>query len=214
VPRTLRFQAPAENRRPYGCHRFDAWSPKLGRRLMLFGEWALSAWIAIEADANVVGFCERPMVIGSQKPPRVVDFWIKRIVSEELWLLLREKEQMQQAQGETLVPAFRSWVQDAGLTVRFLRPEEFALGEQLRRNWSTVLHYLAANQALLRQELIDRLRGECRGGAQLEALEKRFAPEDPILVRTAIFCLLHQGAVRASEFESDPIGPSMRFEAV
>lgn len=212
VPRTLRFQAPADSRRPYGCHRFDVWSPKLKRRLTLFGDWALTAWIAIEANPTIAGFCERPMVVGSQKPPRVVDFWVKTAATEELWLFLRQREQGLLAQGEPLVPAFRSWAEDAGMTIRLLRLEELALGEQLSRNWSAVLHYLAANHALVRPQLIDGLREACRGGAQLRALEKRFAGEDPILVRTAIFFLLHQGIVRAGEFASVPIGPSMRFE--
>ncbi len=212
MPRTLRFQAPADDRRPYRCHRFDVWSPKLNRRLTLFGEWALNAWIAIEADPSITGLCERPMVVGSQKPPRVVDFWIKRSATEELWLLLRQKEQASLAQGEMLVPAFRSWAEGAGMSVRLLRLEELALCEQLSRNWSAVLHYLAANHALLRPDLIDGLREACRGGAQLQALERRFAVEDPILVRTAVFSLLHQGVVRAGEFASNPIGPSMRFE--
>ena len=34
----LRFTTAADNHRPFGCHRFVVWSPKIRRRLTLFGE--------------------------------------------------------------------------------------------------------------------------------------------------------------------------------
>ncbi len=207
----LRFQVAEDNRRPHGSHQFYVWSPKLNRRLTLFGEAALNAWIAIEADPQILAFCERPLVIRTQKPARVVDFWVQRTTSEELWLLKRPTKRAKER--DSVSPSFRTWAERQGITVRQPQAEEFSLDEQRGRNWATVLHYLAANRALMKPEFLDRIRETCSETVTLELLERHFLTEDPMLVRTGVFLLFQQGLLQSSQFTDAPIGPTMRFEA-
>jgi hypothetical protein len=209
---TLRFQVAEDYRRPHGSHQFYVWSPKLDRRLTLFGEATLNAWIAIEADAQILAFCERPLVIRTQKPARVVDFWIQRTTSEELWLLNRPAKRAKER--DSVSPSFRTWAERHGLTVRQREAEEFAVDEQRRRNWATLLHYLAANGALLKQELLDGIRQACSVAVTLESLEQHFATVDPVLVRTGALSLFQKRLLESSDFIDAPIGPTMRFEAI
>jgi hypothetical protein len=211
LSRSLRFEAAEDNRRPFGSHQFYVWSPKIGRRLKLFGDVALNTWIAIEADVEIVAFCERPLVILTQKPARVVDFWVQRTTGEVLWLLQRPRENRAE-QGNSLSPSFRSWAHNKGMTVRQLLPDELALDEPLRRNWGTVLRYLAANRALVKPALLDCVRETCLTTVTLDAIEQHYPSEDPVLVRTAVFCLFQQGLVRSPAFAETPIGPASRFE--
>jgi hypothetical protein len=111
LSQSLRFPAAVDNRRPFGCHRYVVRSPKIGRRVTLFGEAALNAWISIEANPQIAAFCERPAVSRSQKPARVVDFWVQLPNAEELWLLRRGREP-QEDPGSSIAPSFRSWAQD------------------------------------------------------------------------------------------------------
>jgi hypothetical protein len=188
------------------------WSPKLNRRLTLFGEASLNAWIGIEADAQILAFCERPLVIRTQKPARVVDFWVQRTTSEELWLLKRPSNRAKEP--DSVSPSFRTWAERHGFTVQQPQAEEFALDEQRRRNWATVLHYLAANGALMKPEFLDRIRKACSVAVTLESLEQHFPTEDPVLVRTGVFSLFQKGVLESSQFIDAPIGPTMRFEAI
>jgi len=211
VPPECRFQVPKSSRRPFGSHRFDAWSPKIGRRITLFGQRSLRAWVAIEADPTIVQFCERPLVLESSKPTRVIDFWVRRASSaEELWLLLRTTEQG--PDRERVSPAFRQWSETQRLTPRLLPPDEPALADEELRNWGTVLRYLAANRKLLKEELIGAVSRACHSGVKLGALEHQLQHHDPVLVRTALFHLLHRGTIRGPDFAHALINPSMRFE--
>lgn len=212
LTRNLRFQMAGDNRRPHGSHQYYVWSPKLDRRLTLFGEAALNAWIAIEADPQILAFCERPRVISTQKPARVVDFWVQRTASEELWFLQRRSKRAKEA--NSVGPSFRTWAVSNKLTVREFPVDELVLDEQLRRNWATVLHYLAANRALTKPDFLDRIRGACPTAVTLECLEQQFPTEDPVLVRAGVFCLFQQGLLESVHFADAPIGPMMRFEAI
>lgn len=210
MPPELRFPVPQSNRRPFGSHRYDAWSPKIARRVTLFGQRSLRAWVAIEADPTILQFCERPLALEC-KPARVIDFWVRRAnLEEELWVLLRSAEQS--ADQQVASSAFRQWSQAQGFTPRYLSPDEPALTDEQLRNWGTALRYLAANRKLLKEDLINSVRQACESGAEIGALERRFTQYDPILIRSALFHLLHGGVVRTSEFSSALIHPSMRFE--
>lgn len=209
----LRFQSAEDNHRPFGCHRYVVWSPKIRRRLTLFGDAALNAWIGIESNPQIVAFCERPVVSRNQKPARVVDFWVQMSNVEELWFLRRRREP-QEDPGSSIGPSFRSWAQENGLTLRYFEPAELLLAEPLARNWGVLLRYLTANRSLITEDLLERVRDVCMSAMPLRALEQHLGAEDPVLVRTAAFHLLQQGHLRSRDFGDAPVGPTTRFEAV
>ena len=213
MSQVLRFEAAEDNHRPFGSHRYVVWSPKIRRRLSLFGEAALNAWINIEANPQIVAFCERPAVSRSQKPARVVDFWVQLRSTEELWFVRRRREPHEDP-GSSIAPSFRSWAKDNGLTLRYFEPHDLILSEPLARNWGIVLRYLTANRTLIDKEILERVKGACNPAIALRALEQHCGDEDPVIVRAAAFTLLQQGVLRSHEFGATPIGPSMQFEAV
>lgn len=209
----MRFQGPATSRRPYGTHRFEVWSPKIQRRLTLFGQRALRAWVAIESDLTILEFCERPLVTDALGgASRVIDFWVRRAAAGgELWLLPRPRDAPHTQEADGIRPSFSQWMKTNGLALQFLGANEPALTEDQFRNWGVALRYLAANRALLGNELVESVREVCGEGLPLQVIEGRLSQHDPILVRTALFQLLQQGAVRAPEFARAPIDSSMRF---
>src|ERR1700730_7358845 len=85
----LRSFEPLTLPRPRGAHRYDVFSPKLGRRLTLYRRSAFEAWLMLEADPAAKTFCERPgfMAVGGQRC--VVDFWA-RFNDHECLVLLSE----------------------------------------------------------------------------------------------------------------------------
>jgi hypothetical protein len=50
----------SRSRSPRGAHRFEAFSPKLARRLTFYRRSLLEQWVLLEANPAVTIFCERP----------------------------------------------------------------------------------------------------------------------------------------------------------
>lgn len=191
-----RFTAPADNTRPFKSHRYDVFGVKIGRRLTLFGDQALSAFIALEADPSVLAYCERPIVIKDFKPKRVVDFWVQRTSGEELWFLLRPTERTWRSDPNAPNAAFNVWAAASNLSVVLHVPEDLGLTDEARRNWGEILRYLSANLRFVQAELAERIYLMCGDGRTICEIQNLLADEDPILVRTAIFWLIHQGRIQ------------------
>ena len=94
-----RFVEPVVMDRPPKAHRFDVYSPKLGRQATLFGRDALDLWTTLEGSPQVLSFCERPMKIPGASRHRCFDFWVRRADGEELLVLLRESERKEANPG-------------------------------------------------------------------------------------------------------------------
>jgi len=177
----------------------------------LFGDRALQTWIAIEADPTITAFCERPIVARAHKPPRVIDFWVERRDGEELWLVIREREQAAIEPGEEYDAALREWARAEGMQLRVIKLDEVALSDVAFENWRSALHYLAANHDLLSPALIESLKQSCESGETLHCLERLYSNEDPVLIRSGLFCLLHKGVIQADDWQTVPLSPAMRF---
>jgi hypothetical protein len=63
--------------RPQGAHRYDVFSPKLGRRLTQYRRSAFEVWLMIESDPAVQTLCDRPGLITVDGQRFVVDFWAR-----------------------------------------------------------------------------------------------------------------------------------------
>lgn len=210
MPVKPRFVRPADNRRPYGSHRFDGWSPKLRRRITLFGKRAFSAWLAIESDPDIVMFCERPLVPKGGRHNRVVDFWVQRPTTEEIWILLRASELQGINAAEPTFPGLEARARTSQIRTRYIRPEDELLNELAMTNWRRMLNYIAANRDLISKPLLDRLQAAGLPGRSIGDLEREFDKDDPVLIRSGIFSLIHRGGLVAADLVHAPIGPSTR----
>ncbi|WP_429334552.1 hypothetical protein [Paraburkholderia sp. 35.1] len=83
----LRSFEPLTLPRPRGAHRYDVFSPRLGRRLTLYRRSAFEAWLMLEADPATKTFCERPGFMKVDGQRRIVDFWARSDDHEFLVLL-------------------------------------------------------------------------------------------------------------------------------
>jgi len=201
-----RFTAAADNTRPFKSHRYDVFGVKIGRRLTLFGDQALSAFIALEADPSVIAYCERPVVIKDLKPKRVVDFWVKRASGEELWFLLRPSERTWRSDPKAPTVAFNAWAEASDLSIVLHVPEDLGLTGEARRNWGEILRYLGANSRFVQAELAERIYLMCGDGRTIGEIQTLLADEDPILVRTAIFQHIHEGRIQIPSIHMSAIG--------
>lgn len=61
----LHIAEPDALARPRGAHRFEAFSPKLTRRMTFYCRALLEQWVLLEADPRAITFCERPVTYSS-----------------------------------------------------------------------------------------------------------------------------------------------------
>ncbi|AVA33660.1 MULTISPECIES: hypothetical protein [Burkholderiaceae] len=192
--------------RPRGAHRFDAFSPKLARRVMFYQRPAVEQWLLLEADPAVVSFCERPGYAQIDGCRRLADFWVRYGDREELILL-------DDARSEDEAPAANSDLDDKALSIRYVAIAELAAARIWIDNWQRMLPYLVANRDLVAPTVPGAIERFLKEPQRLLAIEREFSTGDPVLVRAALFGLLHAGKVTAQELRTQPLSLLTMFVA-
>ena len=205
---TIRFTEPASDIRPYGSARLDGYAPKLARHITLYGENSLHALITLEADPSIITYCERPTVITDLQPERVLDFWVRRKDQEELWLILRPSENDWLHQDNAPTYAFKVWAEANNLKLLFLLPENLVRSQAWQDNWIEILGYIASNVSAIPKSILKEIESYVAQPRTIRDIEGNFASVDKILVRSAIFQLVHQGILKIPDIEESPLKKS------
>ena len=184
--------------RPRGAHRFEAFSPKLARRVMFYQRPAVEQWLLLEADPAVVTFCERPGYAQIDGCRRLADFWVRYGDREELILL-------GEGRFEDESPAGNTDLDDKALSIRYVVVADLAAARTWIDNWQRMLPYLVANRDLVAPTLPGEIEQFLKEPQRLLAIEREFSIGDPVLVRSALFGLLHSGRVNAQELRTQPL---------
>jgi hypothetical protein len=187
------YSKAADNRRPYGAHRFDVYSLKARRRLTLFGRRALEYWIRQEADPSVTQLCERPLVIPDTVPHRTVDFWVAGSGFSRFVLLQRPAEARSSRLSRDLT-AFGLWAADAGCSVEVV-PEEpaWAANSRALANWVEILQHLAAYESVVDPPLLNRVEQLLSTRRPLGSLVAEIPEVEQDTVRAAVYRLVYRG---------------------
>ncbi|WP_231957431.1 hypothetical protein [Paraburkholderia tropica] len=203
--RTARFHTAVTPLRPHGSHRFDVFGPKIGRRLTLFGREALQLWLRMEADPQVVSYCERPMRISVRSRP--ADFWVETNVGEHLYLVARLPPGPSAGQGVCPCPALEAWGRARSIALRIISPDDLNDSEMLCQNRLTMLQYVAARPLATVAEFRTTILSACESGLSLAVLERQFEQIDQAVVRTTAFSLILQDRLACPTIASQSLGP-------
>jgi hypothetical protein len=180
---TPRYVAPMDSPRPRGARLLEAFSLKLARRICLFDYAAFDLWTTLEADPDVLTFCERPVRLESGSTARPVDFWVQRRDREELLVL--------DGAGPP-VPAHTD-----GVATRVVTAADLAAQSLWISNWQRMLPVITATRSLVPNRLTNSILNLVRGPVALSRVEHELAVGDPSLVRGAVFDLIRRGLVQA-----------------
>jgi hypothetical protein len=199
----MHFDCPLEVPRPPGARRIEAWSPRLKRRLTLYSRAAYELWVSIESDPAVRAFCERPARLAGANGSEVAEFWVRKDRRDEFLLLgapaARDPERFVLLEDERVV------------RVRRVVPADLLAARTWVLNWQQILPYLAANLRFATPALLAEVKAALASPRSLMALERRFREQDAMIVRTALFALLHAGAVRAPSLHTKPLSLHTTF---
>ncbi|RDJ98097.1 hypothetical protein [Paraburkholderia lacunae] len=204
---TLRVAEPIALVRPRGAHRFEAFSPKLARRVMFYRRPLLEQWLLLEANPKVITFCERPGYVLIDGYRRLADFWVRYLDREELVVLsdLIVGSDLDTSPAELDVGASE---------VRFVASADLTAARVWTENWQRILPYLVANRGLVPTTLPQAIAHFVKEPRRLLDIEREFLTGDPVIVRAALFGLLHSGRVSASALQTQPLSLLTSFTAL
>ncbi|MDH6147223.1 MULTISPECIES: hypothetical protein [Paraburkholderia] len=193
--------------RPRGAHRFEAFSPKLARRVMFYRRALLEQWLLLEANPKVINFCERPGYVLINGKRHLTDFWMRYVDRDELVVL-------SELLSGSDVDASRAEVDAGTAAIRFVASAELAAARAWTDNWQRILPYLVANRALVPATLPPAIMQFVEEPRRLLDIEREFLTNDPVIVRAALFSLLHSGRVSASALQTQPLSLLTSFVAL
>ena len=204
---SLHIAGPTALARPRGAHRFEAFSPKLIRRMTFYRRALLEQWVLLEADPQVITFCERPGYVQINGHDRLADFWVRYVDRDELVILDDNPGGGDTTQSDRNLDVHTS-------SIRRVVPAELAAARVWIENWQRMLPCLVANRDLVPPTLPQAIARFVNQPQRLLAIEREFSTGDPVLVRTAVFALLHDGRVSAPELQTQPLSLLTSFAAL
>lgn len=203
---SLYIPEPVALARPRGGHRLEAFSPKLARRVMFYRRPLLDQWLLLETNPKVIAFCERPGYVMINGSRRLADFWVHYVDLRELVILI-------ESEIDGSVTAFPCDDEENELLIRFVAPVELAAARVWLDNWQRMLPYLVTNRGLIPSTLSGTIARFLKQSQRLLDIEREFSSTDPVLVRAALFGLLHDGRVSSHELQTQPLSLLTPFVA-
>lgn len=77
-----------------------------------------------------------------------------------------------------------------------------------------ILPYLSSNSRFVSDRLLNDIEQAAKTVQTIGEIERDFQPNDMVLVRTAIFMLIHRGKLSAYELRFDDLGPRLHLTRV
>ncbi|WP_168788304.1 hypothetical protein [Paraburkholderia aromaticivorans] len=193
--------------RPPGSQRYDVFSPKLDRRLTLYGRSSLDGWLMIESDPAVRTFCERPGFMMLSGKRYVVDFWLKYDDHEEVVHLAEPTP-------ATGPDRHRADLDPDIFAVRRIGSGERAAARIWLANWQRMLPAIVIARGLVKPAVRDAIEQFVATSRSLSEIERGFSTCDTTIVRAAVFELLHRGCIQAFDLHTGNLSLLTRFSAV
>ncbi len=188
------YSRAAHAMRPYSTHRFDVYSPKLQRPIVLFGLDVLRLWILIESDPTVLEYCERPIILENWKPKCGIDFWVGRLYSQE-FLTLKELVPIKQDNAKPVGTSLAKLDCLDDIPVRLIDTKEFDSRKLELENWGTIIRDVSAFSRYVSKQLLESILAAAHSPVQLSGIEESLDSVDPILVRVAAFTHMLRGTL-------------------
>jgi hypothetical protein len=208
---TLHVTKPVALGRPRGAHRFEAFSPKLARRVMFYRRAVLEQWLLLEANPKVITFCERPGYVLINEDRYLADFWVRYVDHDELVVLseLLNGSNVAASRAEPL-----NELDACTADVRLVASAELAAARAWTDNWQRILPYLVANRGVVPATLPPAILQFVDEPRRLLDIEREFLTSEPVIVRAALFSLLHTGRVNAPTLQTQPLSLLTSFIAL
>jgi hypothetical protein len=203
---SLHIAEPVALVRPRGAHRFEGFSPKLARRLTFYRRGLLEQCFLLETDPMVIVFCERPGYVSVNGKERLADFWVRYVDRQELVIL-------DDTFDENHATKSHRHLDEAGLPIRKVLSAGLAAARVWIDNWQRMLPCIVANRSLVSPSLQRAIERFLVHPRRLLEIEREVSSGDTVLVRTAVFGMLHAGRLSAPDLHTKALSLLTSFIA-
>lgn len=198
----IRHTAPCweQTRGSFGRSYWEMYSPKVKRNVKLFGDVGRDHWLLLEADPNVIWFCDSPVCFpGSSGEPgqNVLDMWV---------LFADGSEEYRTVRRTTAVSGFAkelarrdAWCERNGFVHRVVTERDLQPYRTLIDNCGTYIGFIP-KEINARHVKVQRSVAEIvasTGPLPLADLLGRFVGVSEQLILSAVFTLIHSGTLYA-----------------
>jgi|SRR5882672_4093458 len=188
----------------YGSNRWVVFSPKLGRVVILYSDLERDHWVLLEADPRILKFCEQPLRISvrlaSGTVQTIFDMWLKWQDGQEELREVKYKDQLHGSpRAHRQLEAQATWASLVSFRYSVVTEEVIRANPIFLANWKRILSYLGPrSRGDIRRE-IDQVKSLLAkfGMMPIGQIESRLSHLDCMLVRTALYLLIHSGGARA-----------------
>lgn len=182
----MTYQHPVHSIRPSKSHRFDFYSPKLGRPITLFSYPQLNQWTLLEAFPAIKTFCERPDTLELEGGKQIViDFWIQKSRNEAFVVIVKDNNPVLKVVGR---PALR---------VAFVKQKSLDRWAIFANNWQSMLPYIVSHRKWCDDTETKRVASIVKRAITLNELENQITAHDSSFVRACVFRAIAKGQLRA-----------------
>lgn len=155
----------------------------------------------LEAHPAVTRYCERPAWRDKSEPCPAADFWALRD-DKPIWLSVQEDPSLELAAEP---PVGTEHIVE---TISFAELSRHRVWIQ---NWLSLLPYLSSASVLSLDALQTSVVEFVGRESCIHDVEHHFSNVDPVLVRTAVIAVLHQGHLMSADLQSKPWDKSTRI---
>jgi hypothetical protein len=192
----------------YGSNRWVVFSPKLGRTVILYSDLERDHWVLVEADPRILLFCEQPLRISvrlaSGPVGTIFDMWLRwREGHEELREVKYKDHVANSSRASRQLEAQATWTSLVSFPYSVMTEDVIRANPIFLANWKRILCYLGTTSRANVTRELDQVRSLLAkfGPMPMVEIERRLSQLDCMLVRTAIFTLIHAGETRALGIE-------------
>lgn len=188
----------------YGSNRWVVYSLKLGRFVILYSDLERDHWVQVEADPSIVLFCEQPLRISvrlaSGSVQTIFDMWLKWRDGHEELREVKYKDQLDDSpRVNRQLEAQLTWTNLVSFRYSVVTEDTIRANPIFLANWKRILCYLGPKSRSGMLHEMDQVQTLLAnfGCMSIAELERRLSHLDCMLVRIALFRLMHSGSVRA-----------------
>lgn len=200
----------------YGNDRWFVYSPSLKRRVLVGSGLEHDELVRTEA-AKKKFFCEQPRRVEVRLPTGIVrtvfDFWIHWDDGTEEYREVKYSRDLEDPRAARQIEAQRTWCELHGFKHEVVTEQIIRANPLYLENWKLILRHLAMTARIdigpITKVVVRFLLKV--GRATVAVIERACARWDQVLVRAAIFSLLHSHFAKAS-LDSQPFSRSLYVE--
>lgn len=186
----------------YGSEYWEVYSPKLGRDVRLYSNVEWMHWLLLEADPNVIAFCEQPLRmlgVAGQKGDSYIDIWVLFADGSEEYREIKLSKDINSERSRRQISIQKKWCERNDFVHRVVTDadlKDFKVQiENCKEYIGFIPHKISYRHKELQKSIADIVA--CHGSIKIKDLLKIFVGPGEQKILSAIFTLIHLGVLHA-----------------